>query len=179
MIILSFLYNHDQSGRNIVFVQVLDRLHTDTSEVGTTDLLQILLLEGIELQINLEVWLIVRKFFREFLVFCDPDAVGIHHQIMKWPLLCSIKDLEEVRMNRRFPTRYLHHIRFSFVRTDRIEHGVDLIERFMIPSGIRACETDRTREIALISNLDDREAGMLLMIGTDSTVMGTSVDGLG
>lgn len=63
--------------------------------------------------------------------------------------------------------------------TDRIEHRLDLFEGFVISCRIRPCETDGTREIAFIGDLDDRETGMLLMIRTDTTVMRTAMDRLG
>jgi hypothetical protein len=48
----------------------------------------------------------------------------------------------------------------------------------VISCRIRSSETYRAREIALVSDLDDREAGVLLMVRTYPTIMGTAIDRL-
>jgi hypothetical protein len=73
----------------------------------------------------------------------------------------------------------LDDIGFCFVGDDAVEHAFYLVEGFVfgaVSAGLGV--TDWTGEIAGVADFEEREAGVLLMIGTKAAVIGaTPFDG--
>jgi hypothetical protein len=78
-------------------------------------------------------------------------------------------------MDGGFAAGNLNDVGFGLVGDDAIEHAFDLVERLELGamgSGLRVA--DGTGKIAGVADFEEREAGMLLVVGTEAAVVGTS-----
>ena len=80
-------------------------------------------------------------------------------------------------MDRRLAARELHHLRIALGGDEAVEHELDLLKRereaVRLVAGVG--EADRAVEVAAAVHLDDREAGVLLVLGADTAVERTAV----
>ena len=63
----------------------------------------------------------------------------------------------------------------GFVGDDAVEHALDLVERFelgAVGAGLRVA--DGAGEIAGVADFDEREAGVLLVVGAEAAVVGAA-----
>src|SRR5215813_6090101 len=92
------------------------------------------------------------------------------------PPLGGVEDAEKLGMNRRLAAADLNDIRLALVADNAIEHELNLLEAAMRQTVRRGfAVTDRAGEIALVGDLDEREAGVLLMVGAEPAVVGAAV----
>src|SRR5437868_1020350 len=78
-----------------------------------------------------------------------------------------IEDREEVRMQGRFTAGDLHQVRFALARDQGIEHARDRVEAEVLRFLRRGFgKAHRTGEIAVLVDLDQRQARVLLMVWT-------------
>jgi len=109
------------------------------------------------------------------LLLRDADAVGVDHEVSDGAALGGVQDFEEPRVDGGFATRDLHDVRLSFVSDDAVEHAFDLVERFELRamgSGLRVA--DGAGEIAGVADFEQRQAGVLFVVGAESAVVGTA-----
>ncbi len=88
---------------------------------------------------------------------------------------CQFNDLEKFGMHRRLAARNLDDVRMAFVANDGIKHLFDQRQvAELLAFGPAGGVADRTAQIAVVANLDQSEAGVLLMVGTQATIIGAS-----
>src|ERR1700733_3522784 len=84
-------------------------------------------------------------------------------------------NLEEIRMHCRFAAGELHHVGMTFVAHNRVEHLFDLRERAeLLPLRTARGVADGTAQVAIVADLDEREAGVLFVVGAEAAVIGAS-----
>src|ERR1035441_9094230 len=66
---------------DVVAVQFFERVFADAAEVGAPELHQRFALEGIELEIDFEVFFVVSQALHEVFFLRDADTVRVHHQV--------------------------------------------------------------------------------------------------
>jgi hypothetical protein len=130
------------------------------------------LLERIELQVDLEPRLVRGELLGEARLIRDPHAVGVHHQVADRAALRRVEDREEIRVRGGLAAGDLHHVGLALVGDDRIEHALDRRERPVlgpVRAGIRVAH--RAREVAVVGDLQDREARVLHVVGAKSAIV--------
>ena len=86
---------------------------------------------------------------------------------------------EEIRMERRLAARNLHEVRLAFACDQRVEHALDGRERQMLRPRRRGLgKAHRAGEVAMVVDLDERQAGMLFMIRTEPAIIRAAVFGV-
>src|SRR4029453_3236115 len=169
------LQRDDERRRNPKPVEPFERSRADVPQVGTSERNERISFERIELQINLEIRHVFCQPLREHLILGDPDAVGVHHEMADRCRLCPIENGEEVGMKRRLTAGDLPHGGLSLFAPDRVDQALDVIEgAVLLPLRSAARVTDWTTEVAVVGHFDDREAGVLLMVGAEATIVRTS-----
>src|SRR5262249_60404995 len=123
-------------------------------------------LERVELEIDLEPGRVRGETLREAVLARDPDAVRVDHEVLDRTALRGIEHLEEPRMDRGLAARDLDDVRLALVLDDRVEHALDLVERpvRLHPLGAALRVADRASQVAAVRDLDEREAGVLLVV---------------
>src|SRR5262245_26111945 len=85
---------------------------------------------------------------------------------------------EEFGMQRRLAARYLHQVGLALARDQRIDHALDHVQREMLAARRRRIrETDRAGEIAVLVDLDQRQARMLLVVGAEPAIVRAAILG--
>jgi hypothetical protein len=78
-------------------------------------------------------------------------------------------------VNSRLTAGELDYIGMSFVADDRVEHFLDLRKGAeLLAFGPAGGIADGTAEIAIVADLDERQAGVLFVVGAESAIVGTS-----
>ncbi|GJM34640.1 MAG: hypothetical protein DHS20C18_36410 [Saprospiraceae bacterium] len=79
-------------------------------------------------------------------------------------------------MDGGFTTADLHDIGLPFIGDDDIEHALYLFQG-TVPAVGRGggCVAGRAAQVAAVGNLDQGEAGMLLVIGTEAAIIRTAI----
>ena len=94
--------------------------------------------------------------------------------------LHRIQDSKEFRVDSRLAARDLDQIGLALARHQRIEHRLDLAERKMRTVDIGGIgEADRAGEVARLVDLDQRQAAVLFVIGTQPAIERTACLGAG
>src|SRR4051794_37613964 len=89
--------------------------------------------------------------------------------------LRELKNFQDLRMDGRFAAGNLHQIRLALAFDQGLEHRVYFGERAvarLLRRGVG--EANRAGEVALVVDLDQREAGMLLVIGAKTAIVGAA-----
>jgi hypothetical protein len=149
---------------------------THAREVGAAQALQRRGLERVELQIDLELRMLAREPLDERRVLRDAQPVGVQHQVADRPRGGLGEDIEELRMQRGLAPGDLHDVRLALARDDRVEHRADLVERPVQRApraGLRVA--DRALEVAVLVDLDERQARVLHVVGTQPAVVRAAV----
>ena len=84
-------------------------------------------------------------------------------------------DVEDLRVDGRLAAGNLQEVRFAFARHQPVEHALNLGERPMI--GLRRAgigEADGAGKVARLVHVDEGEARMLLVVGTEAAVVGAT-----
>ncbi len=140
-----------------------------------------LALEAVELQVQMRAQL--GELLAEAAVAREPDPVRVQHHRADSLRLGERDHLEDLRMDRRLAARELHHLRLALGGDEAAEHEVDLLERQRVAVAVGVVagvgEADRAVEVAGGVHLDDREAGVLLVLGAQAAVERTAVLHLG
>jgi hypothetical protein len=174
-VVETFAQGDDERSGKIVLVELLKGFFANGAEIGAPQIEQGFAFEGIKLQINFGVGSFGGDAFGEVGLLGDFQAVGIDHDVTNRAGLREFEDLKKVGMNRRFAAGNLHDVGMSFVANDGIEHFFDERERAMLQT-FRATGgiADGTAEIAGVGDFDERDAGMLLVIGAEAAIVGTT-----
>jgi hypothetical protein len=77
-------------------------------------------------------------------------------------------------MERRLATRELDHFRVAFCPYERVEHGLDFI-RPEVEAGPGIHEAGGTGHVAAGVDLDDYQAGVLLVLRAEAAIVGAAV----
>ena len=109
----------------------------------------------------------------ELVVAGNPFAVRVDHHEANPARLGGFHEVDDLRMNRRLASRKLHDFRSAFGPHEVVEHRFNFFERQAEP-GPRRREAQRTIHVAHAVDLNDPEAGVLLMVGTQSAVVRTA-----
>jgi hypothetical protein len=106
---------------------MFDCLFADAAEVGPAELHQGIAFEGIELQVDFEVFLHLRKALYEIFFLGNADAIGVDHQVPDRASLGHLHDLEKVWVNGELATGELDYVGMTFVAHYRVQYLFDLI----------------------------------------------------
>jgi hypothetical protein len=128
------------------------------------------------LQIDLEARHVFGEPRGEIGLGRDADAVGVQHKVADIAALCGGDDREQLRVQGRLAAADLQQIGLAFAADQRVEHALDYGER-QLPGQCRrrTGETRRAHQVAGLVDLDQREAAVLLVIGTETTVIGATL----
>ena len=78
-------------------------------------------------------------------------------------------------MHRGLASRDLHHIGLAFVADHRIQHELDLLQRTeLLPLRPTLGITDGASQVAVIADLDQRQTGVLFVVGAQTAVVRTA-----
>ena len=171
VVIDAALDRHHQGGRDAVPLQAFKRLVAHAPQVRAAQVHQGVAPERIELEIDFEPALALGEALDEIGFLRDPDAVGVDHGVADRPPPHRIENGEEIRMQGRLAARQLHQVRLAFARHQHVEHTLNSREgqvRGLLRRGIG--KADRAGEIAVLVDLDQRQAGMLLVVGAEPAV---------
>src|SRR5215469_6055032 len=84
-------------------------------------------------------------------------------------------DGEEVRMHGWLAARELHHVWMAFVADDGIEHLLYLLQiSELLALGTAGRIANRTTQIAIVADLNQRQTGVLLMIAAETAIVRTA-----
>ncbi len=82
-------------------------------------------------------------------------------------------DVEDLRVQRRLAAGDLQQVGLPFALDQQIEHGLDLREAARSRLGRRgAGEAGRAFEVAMLVDLDQGQAAVLLVVGTEPAIVG-------
>ena len=138
-------------------------------------------LEAVELQID--VGLEPLETGQQPVVVSDLQPVGVDHHVADSLLLGQLDEVQQVGMKCRLAARELQHLRVALRLDVAIQHEVDLLSRELEPclrqvrSGIG--KTQRAVQVACGVDLDQRQAGVLTVLGAQPAVMWTALPHLG
>ena len=167
IIIDAALHDHHEGRRNRFLFKSFQRFAANPGEVRTAQCLECFGPQRIELQIDLEARLEGRQGLHEIRLLGDPHAVGVEHHMADRPALGRGDDLENLRMDRRLAAGELQQIGLAFAGDQRIHHPLDFGQWPVHVSLRRAIgKAHRTGQVAGLVDIDERQAGMLLMIRT-------------
>lgn len=111
----------------------------------------------------------------------QPDAVGVDDDGLDRAGLGGVDELEELFVDGRFATGEHHHFGFTLGGNERVEHPFTLRRGDGVAVGLvaRVGETDRAVQVAVCVDLDQPQAGVLLVVRAQPAVTGTAVAHLG
>ena len=159
---------------DVVAVQFLERVFADPAEVGAAEIHQRFALEGIELQIDFEIGFIVRETFDEIFFLGDAKPVRIHHQMADGARLRQVQIAKKSGWTVGSPPESWTTSGWPSLRTTASSmfstaQGCGI-------AGVRAAVgvADRAAQVAVVADLEQREAGVLLVVGAKAAVVGAS-----
>ena len=132
--------------------------------------------EGVELEVELELGHVGGEAVGEGFVLRDADAVGVDHEVADGAALGGVEDFEELRVDGGLAAGDLDDVGLGFVGDDAVEHAFDLVEGFVlgaVGAGLRVA--DGAGEVAGVADLEEGEAGVLLVVGAEAAVVGAAV----
>ena len=169
----------DQGGRDAVMLEILQRLLADLSQIRAAQIDQRVAFERVELEIDLEPALVLGEPRHELLFAGDTQAVGVDHDMADRAGAHRIEDREEVGMQRWLAAGDLHQVRLAFARDQRVQHSFDLGQRREARPRRRGIgKAHRAGQIAMLGDLDQRQAGMLLVVGAQAAIVGAAEFGM-
>ena len=176
VVVDALLDDADERRGNPRALEIGERVLAHAAQIGAAQILQRRALARIELQIDLEAGLQLGERCDEILVARDADAVGVQHDVADRLRLGELQDVEDLRMDGRLAAADLHEIGQALALDQRLQHGVDLGEAAILGARGRGLgEAHRAGEIAFLVDLDQRETGMLLVIGTQAAIVRAAV----
>ncbi len=115
----------------------------------------------------------------------ESEAVGVEVDRIDRARLGEIDHREDVLVDRGLAPGEHHHLGFALGGHERVEHGGALLDgdavavRTVLTQRAGVGEADRAVQVAAGVDLDDAQAGVLLVLGAQPTVRGTTVLHLG
>ncbi len=104
----------------------------------------------------------------------DALAVGVQHDVGDAACLRRPHHRNDLRVDGRLAARELHDLRIAFGGDEAVQNVFHFFER-QIEAGSRFGETERARHIARAVDLDDAEAGVLLVVGAEAAIVRAAV----
>ena len=176
VVVDALLHDADERRGDPFPLEIGQRILAHAPQVGAAEIFQRRALARIELQIDLEAGLQLGEPRHEILVARDAHAVRVQHDVADRLRLRELQDLEDLRMDRGLAAADLHEIGQALALDERLQHRVDLGQAAVLGARGRGLgEAHRTGEIALLVDLDQREAGMLLVVGAQAAIVGAAV----
>src|SRR5262249_47377692 len=127
------------------------------------------------LEIDFEPALMLSEAGDEIGLTRDSQAVGVDHHVPHRPRADEVEHLEELRMQRRLAAGNLHDVGVSLAPDQGVYPPLDGREREMLAARRRGVgEADRTGQVAMLVDLDQRQTRVLLVVGAQSAVVGTA-----
>ena len=155
------------------------------TQIRAADLPVRTFVESVELQIDVDrlaaapVALPQRRY--EAPVGGQPDAVGVEVDIADRLALRQVDELQDVPVNGGFPAGEHHHLRLPFRGDEHVQHLFALLDGDGIAVGLvtGVGEADRAVQVAAGVDLDDPQAGVLLVLRAQAAVRRAAVADLG
>lgn len=166
----------DEGGGEVEGVEAVEGAAADIEEIGAAERADGIGAEGVELEVDLKAGRIVGEALGEVGVLRDAEAVGVEHQVLDRAALRGVEDGEEIGVERRLAAGDLHDVGLALVTDDGVEHELDLRERAVggaLGRGLGVA--DGAGEIAGVGDLEERKAGVLLVVGAEAAVIGAAV----
>ncbi len=166
------LHGDHQRGRDAVPFEIFQRLAAHPPQVRAAQVHQRVALERIELQIDFEPALALGQLRDEIRLLRDAQAVGIDHHVADRAAARLVEDREELRMQGRLAAGNLHQVGLALARDQRVEHARHRRDRQvfrLLRRGLR--KAHRTGEIAVLVDLDQRQARMLFVIRAQPAIV--------
>ena len=138
------------------------------------------LLRPVELKVKLELAVTKRRaeFAGEVIIVRDANAVGVQQHVINAGIrMQPAEQFKELRMQRRLAAREVDRVDQLFLANQSFEHTDELTPCHVVIVPVLH-DADRALQVAMIGDFDDRQAGVLLVIGTQSAVARTAVRGL-
>ena len=136
-------------------------------------------LEAVELEVDVRPQPL--ELADEAAVAGQADAVGVQHHHPDPALLRHLDEANDVLVDRGLAARELDHLRLALRAHEGVEHRRHLILGQGIAVGLvaRVGEADRAVQVAAGVDLDDPEAGVLLVLGAEPAVERAALGHLG
>ena len=115
---------------------------------------------------------------QETVVLGDAYAVGVEHDHGDALVEGQPQHGQDFRVNRRLAAAELHHLRLALQLDETVQHPLHLGHRKAEPR-LGVGETDRAVEVAMAVDLDQTQAGVLLVLWAQPAVLGAAVEHLG
>ncbi len=165
MVVQSLLQRNHQVRRDVVPVQLLERIHPNAPQIGAPQLQQWLAFKGVELQIDLEVFRHIRQPLHELFILRDANPIGVDHQMPDGPGLRHFHNLEKLRVHRRLASGNLYHVGMALIAHHCVEHLLNQSQvAKLLPLWPARGVAHRAAQVAVVTNLYQRQAGVLLMV---------------
>ena len=127
--------------------------------------------EAVELKVECRPHLV--ELLQKMIVPGDSLAVGVEHHEANVAGLCGANEIDDPRMDGRLAAGKLENLGITFGADVIVEQLFHLFER-QAESRRRIGEAKRTIHVAGAVDLDDAEAGMLLMVRAQTAIMRTA-----
>jgi hypothetical protein len=177
-IVYAALHGTDQCRRDVACFQRGKRLTANARERCAANVAQRVVVQGVELQVDLEARLQLGQRIDEGRILGNADAVRVQHDMANRTASCGRQNFEDLGMDGWLAARDLDQIGLALAGHQGIEHAFDFGQAAMrVTLGRRVGKADRTGEIAGLVDLDDGQAGMLLVVGAQPAIPGTPVVG--
>ena len=125
VIVDAALHGDDKRGREIMALEILQRLLAHAPQVGAAQFHQGFALERVELQVDFEAALVLGEPRDEIGLLRDPQAIGVDHHVLDRPRAHDVEHVEEVGMQRRLAAGKLHQVGLALACHQRIDHAFD------------------------------------------------------
>ncbi len=157
------------------WVEVFQRLQPHLAQPGAAQVAVHRLAQGVELQVELEAWLVVGQAGGEVRLPGNAQAVGVDHQVVDRPPPRRVEDGEERRMQGGLAAGDLHYVGLALVRHHGVEHALhrgEVAEARPVRAAFGVA--DRAAQVAVVGDLDQGEAGVLHVLGAQAAVVGAA-----
>src|SRR5947199_8354193 len=125
-------------------------------------------LEAVELEVQRGPHLV--ELLKESIVAGDALAVGVDHHEADFSGVCGSDEIDDMWVHGRLAAGKLHHLGPTFGPHVIVEHLLDFLEG-QAKAGRRIGKAKGTIHVAGAVDLDDAEAGVLLVVRAKSTVV--------
>src|SRR5579875_354 len=169
----------DESTADVVLTQRFQRLQFDFQQILAAQMAVDPIVQTVELQINLEAITHARQKFDQCRIVRQTNAVGIEHDYLNRRLVSVANHAVQIRMQSRFTAGELQHVRNAFQVHVAIHHASISIEIKVSAARPRFRKAHGTVQVAVRCDLDQRNAGVLFVFGTQPAVIGTAALDLG
>jgi hypothetical protein len=162
-----------------VTLEVLQRLLPYAAQIRAAQLHEGIALQRVELQVDLEPALVLGEPRGEIRLLRDADAIGVDHHVAHRPRAHRVEHGEELGMQGRLAARELHQVGLALAGDQRVHHAFDRRQRQVLAARRRGIgEADRAAEIAVLVDLDQRQARVLLVVRAEAAIVGAAELGL-